>query len=72
MGNICVQVIFAQFLRNFAKTLERYRKGILAYYKFPISTGPLEGTNNKIKTINEVLEQQNGRRMDLGIVNFLN
>jgi len=61
-----------RMLRNFAKTLERYRKGILAYYKFPISTGPLEGTNNKIKTINEVLEQQNGRRMDLGIVNFLN
>jgi transposase len=23
----------------------------LAYYDFPISTGPLEGVNNKIKTI---------------------
>jgi hypothetical protein len=25
--------------------------GILAWYDFPISTGPLEGTNNKIKTM---------------------
>lgn len=25
--------------------------GILAYYDYPISTGPLEGTNNKIKTM---------------------
>jgi hypothetical protein len=33
------------------KTLRAYRSGILAYYDFPISTGPLEGTNNKIKTM---------------------
>ena len=26
-------------------------KGILAFYDYPISTGPLEGTNNKIKTM---------------------
>ena len=32
-------------------TLEEHRDGILAYYDFPISTGPLEGTNNKIKTL---------------------
>ena len=38
-------------LRNFAKTLAAHRSGILAYYDFPISTGPLEGTNNKIKTL---------------------
>jgi transposase len=25
--------------------------GILAYYEYPISTGPLEGTNHKIKTM---------------------
>ena len=25
--------------------------GIVAYYDYPISTGPLEGTNNKIKTM---------------------
>ena len=38
-------------LGKFADTLDRHRTGILAYYKFPISTGPLEGTNNKIKTL---------------------
>jgi len=26
-------------------------EGILAYYDFSISTGPLEGINNKIKTM---------------------
>jgi len=38
-------------LRRFADTLERHRDGLLAWYAFPISTGPLEGTNNKIKTL---------------------
>ena len=38
-------------LIQFAATLEDYQEGILAYYKHPISTGPLEGTNNKIKTM---------------------
>lgn len=33
------------------KTLERHRSGILAYFDFPITTGPLEGTNNKIITL---------------------
>ena len=32
-------------------TLEEYQKGILAYYQHRISTGPLEGTNHKIKTM---------------------
>jgi transposase len=40
-----------RMLRQFAKTLAQYRKGILAYYDCRISTGPLEGTNNKIKTM---------------------
>jgi transposase len=31
--------------------LSLHRAGILAYYDVPISTGPLEGTNNKIKTL---------------------
>jgi transposase len=35
-------------LRRFARTLAQHRSGILAYYDFRISTGPLEGTNNKI------------------------
>jgi len=38
-------------LSTFSVTLEEHRHGILAYYDFPISTGPLEGTNNKIKTL---------------------
>lgn len=38
-------------LIKFAKTLAIHRTGILAYYDYPISTGPLEGTNNKIKTM---------------------
>jgi transposase len=38
-------------LVKFAETLEEYQEGVLAYYKHPISTGPLEGTNNKIKTM---------------------
>ena len=38
-------------LQTFAKTLARYRTGLLAWYDHPISTGPLEGTNNKIKTL---------------------
>ena len=39
-------------LLKFAKTLERHFEGILAYFDFDgLSTGPLEGTNNKIKTM---------------------
>jgi transposase len=38
-------------LMKFAKTLAVHRTGILSYYDYPISTGPLEGTNNKIKTM---------------------
>ena len=38
-------------LKKFAVTIGAYRTGLLAYYDYPISTGPLEGTNNKIKTM---------------------
>jgi transposase len=38
-------------LQKFAATLAMHRTGILAYYDYRISTGPLEGTNNKIKTM---------------------
>lgn len=38
-------------LLTMANTLEGYRTGILNWYRFPISTGPLEGMNNKIKTL---------------------
>lgn len=39
-------------LQDFARTLLKHAPGILAWYDYPISTGPLEGTNNKIKTLN--------------------
>ncbi|MBV1737688.1 MAG: transposase, partial [Desulfarculus sp.] len=38
-------------LSKFADTLMAHRTGILAYYDHTISTRPLEGTNNKIKTM---------------------
>jgi transposase len=38
-------------LKTMSKTLETHRKGILAWYDHRISTGPLEGLNNKIKTL---------------------
>jgi transposase len=40
-----------RILHDFAKTLGAHAYGILAHYDYPISTGPLEGTNNKIKTM---------------------
>jgi len=39
-------------LMDFARTLLAHADGILAWYDHPISNGPLEGTNNKIKTMN--------------------
>jgi transposase len=38
-----------RMLIQFADTLEEHQEGVLNYYKHPISTGPLEGTNNKIQ-----------------------
>jgi transposase len=38
-----------RMLQRFANTLSLYAPGILAYYDYPISTGPLEGTNTKIQ-----------------------
>jgi transposase len=40
-----------KILVGLAKTLRTHALGLLAYYDYPISTGPLEGTNNKIKTM---------------------
>ena len=40
-----------KLLKNFAHTVSAHREGILAWYDDKISTGPLEGTNNKIKTM---------------------
>jgi len=38
-------------MKDFAKTLRGHAIGILAYYDCQITTGPLEGINNKIKTL---------------------
>jgi transposase len=40
-----------RMLQQFADTLEEHQEGVLAYYDYPISTGPLEGLNNKIQTM---------------------
>jgi transposase len=40
-----------KMLKSFARTLAAHREGVLAWYDHPISTGPLEGTNNKIQTM---------------------
>jgi len=40
-----------RMLQEFSRTLRFHAQGILAWYDYPISTGPLEGTNNKIKTM---------------------
>jgi len=38
-------------LVKMGNTLAAYRFGLLAWYAHPISSGPMEGTNNKIKTM---------------------
>lgn len=38
-------------LKTFANTLLGYRSGVLAWFDHAISSGPMEGTNNKIKTM---------------------
>jgi len=40
-----------RLLHKFAHTLLGHRSGLLAWYTYPISTGPLEGVNNKIKLL---------------------
>jgi transposase len=47
----CAESTGIRMLQDFAKTLRAHAWGILAHYDYPISTGPLEGTNNKIKTM---------------------
>jgi transposase len=38
-------------LQKMASTFQAHRDGLLNYHRCPISTGPLEGMNNKIKTL---------------------
>ncbi|MBO5438288.1 MAG: transposase, partial [Thermoguttaceae bacterium] len=38
-------------LTAFCRTLRTRLDSLLSWYAYPISTGPLEGMNNKIKTL---------------------
>ena len=38
-------------LNEIGNTIEKHLEGILNYYDCPITTGPLEGINNKIKVL---------------------
>src|SRR3954454_5366131 len=40
-----------KMLQQMGKTLAAHRSGLLAYYDAMITSGPMEGTNNKIKTM---------------------
>jgi transposase len=40
-----------KMLVQMARTLAAHRSGLLAYYDVMITSGPMEGTNNKIKTM---------------------
>jgi transposase len=40
-----------RILQEMAKTLAAHRSGLLAYHDVMITSGPMEGTNNKIKTM---------------------
>jgi len=54
-------------LVRFAHTLAAHRHGILNYYHYRISTGPLEGTNTKIRVL-----QRNARPTAFETPNSLN
>jgi transposase len=40
-----------KMLQQMARTLAAHRSGLLAYYDVMITSGPMEGTNNEIKTM---------------------
>lgn len=40
-----------KIVQQMARTLAAHRSGLLAYYDVMITSGPMEGTNNKIKTM---------------------
>jgi len=43
-----------KYLNEFSDTIEKHSEGILNYYDHPITTGPLEGINNKIKVLKRI------------------
>jgi len=38
-------------MKKMAATLRRHRQGILAYFRLRITSGPMEGMNNKVKVL---------------------
>lgn len=54
LGQWCAQAneTGVRQLQKMAKTLQAHRSGILSWWKHPINNGRMEGTNNKIKTLN--------------------
>ena len=40
-----------RMLQKFTQTLQLHRTGLLNWYRYRISTGPLEGTNTKIRVL---------------------
>ena len=53
LGNWCKKAYASGILmlKKMANTLLAHRTGIFNYFQYRISTGPLEGTNNKIKVL---------------------
>jgi len=47
----CARASAIRILEQFADTLEEHQEGVLNYYDYRISTGPLEGTNTKIQLV---------------------
>jgi transposase len=47
----CARASGIRMLVQFADTLEEHQEGVLNYYDYKISTGPLEGTNTKIQLV---------------------
>jgi transposase len=52
-----------KLIQDMGATIEKYSYGIINWYTFPISSGPLEGINNKIKNL---------MRRSYGLSNFEN
>lgn len=48
---IVAEATDSRHFNRLAETLQEHRHGLLAYFRHPISTGPLEGVNNKIKVL---------------------
>lgn len=48
---VVAKASISEHFRRLAATLDEHRAGLLAYFRHPITTGPLEGINNKIKVL---------------------